>query len=76
MWSEGTIETKGVKVFYQVKHYDVGSEFGIEGSKISKLAMTVDGEIVAHYERGWDIRPDKNIPAVMNAYREILKKYN
>ena len=78
MWSKGIIEVTGMgaRVEFQVKHYSVGSEFGIDGGKISKLAMTINGKMIAHYERGWDIRPDRNAPAIMGAYQEILKKYN
>ncbi|MBQ9597442.1 MAG: hypothetical protein IJR34_04240 [Bacteroidales bacterium] len=77
MWNKGTIETaEGIRVDYDVKHYGEGSDFGIDGGKISKLEMTVNGEIVAHYERGWDIRPDKENKNIMAVYQEILKKYN
>lgn len=41
MWSEGILtgpET-GVPYKYWVKHYEEGSEFGIDGGRISKLTI-------------------------------------
>ena len=65
MWLEGTIgipedKTAGKKymtVHYVVKVYDEPSKFGINNGKISKLQLKQDGEVVAKYDRGWDIRP-------------------
>lgn len=65
MWQEGTIGIlinkatgKGyITVHYILKVYDEPSEFGINSGKISKLQLKQDGEIVANYDRGWDIYP-------------------
>ena len=80
MWSTGTIEVtengRNVKATYQVKHYETGSQFGINQERVSKLWIELDGKCVVSYDRGWDIRPDKKNPAVMNVYRSILKQYN
>lgn len=65
MWLEGTIgipknKTAGkeyIAVHYFVKVYDEPSKFGINHGKISKLELKQDGEIVANYDRGWDIHP-------------------
>lgn len=41
--------------------YDKGSEWGIDGGRISKLMFKRDGYIVCNYDRGWDIEPtDEN----------------
>ena len=29
----------------------------INGGKISKLSLKMDGEWIANYDRGWDIKP-------------------
>lgn len=42
---------------FTAKIYDVGSVFGIEGGRISKLHVWRYGEEVISYERGWDQRP-------------------
>ena len=57
MWREGTniINKKGYR--YWVKHFDEGSQFGIDGGRISKLMIKRSGEIVCNYDRGWDIKP-------------------
>lgn len=62
MWKEGTIgipkKAGGRKaVHYWIKVYEEGSEFGINGGKISKLMLKRDSEIIANYDRGWDIEP-------------------
>ena len=65
MWLEGTIgipedKTAGKKymtVHYVVKVYDEPSKFGINNGKISKLQLKQNGEIVANYDRDWDIHP-------------------
>lgn len=63
MWSEGTIgipgaDNKYTAVHYWVKHYEESSEeFGLGGGKISKLTLKANSEIIANYDRGWDIEP-------------------
>ena len=63
MWSEGTIgipaaSGKYTAVHYWVKYYEEPSEeFGINGGKISKLTLKVDGKIICNYDRGWDTKP-------------------
>lgn len=64
MWHSGIIgvpQVKGpaIKVQYSVKVYDRGSEFGINGGRISKLYMSDcrTGDVLANYDRGWDIEP-------------------
>jgi len=41
MWSEGIIAcpTTGGKYKYWVKHFEEGSQFGIDGGKVSKLTL-------------------------------------
>ena len=76
--SEGVIQAEnGVKVSYAVKHYGLGSEWGIDGGRISKLEMRrIDGRTMALYDRGWARRPDANDKTAMTAYRNILDMYN
>ena len=66
----------GTKVSYAVKHYDMNSDYGIDGGKISKLEMRVEGTIVALYDRGWVKYPDENNKAVMDAYLVLLYSHN
>jgi hypothetical protein len=40
-----------------MKQYDEGSQFGIDGGRISKLMLKRNGEIVCNYDRGWDVEP-------------------
>lgn len=63
MWAEGTIgipkKDDGYKsIKYWVKHFEEPSEdYGINGGKISKLSLKMDGVCIANYDRGWDIEP-------------------
>ncbi len=82
LWHEGTIGipvtgSKETKIaHYWVKAYDEGSEFGINGGKISKLQIRINGETVVSYDRGWDIEPDENDEAALIAYSICLDQYN
>lgn len=57
MWKEGSLKIHDSIFHYWMKVYEEGSEFGIEGGKISKLMLKRDGAIVCNYDRGWDIKP-------------------
>ena len=61
---------------YWVKDYDEGSDYGINGGRISKLSIKIDGEWVVNYDRGWDIEPDENDEAAQIAYCILLNEYN
>lgn len=61
---------------YWVKAYDEGSEYGIDGGRISKLSIKINNEWVVNYERGWDIKPDKENEAAQIALAIIIKDYN
>ena len=74
MWSKGSIEIDGTKVQYWVKHFEEGSEWGIDGGRISKLECRVDDEMLLHYERGWDKKPTTKL--AKKAYATMLKMYN
>jgi hypothetical protein len=58
MWKEGSLKIGNSIFHYWLKVYETGSEFGIDGGKVSKLILKCDGEIVANYDRGWDIKPE------------------
>lgn len=80
-WHEGIMgipmkdgSTKKAK--YWVKAFAEGSEYGINGGKISKLSIKIDGAWVANYDRGWDIKPDENDEAAQIAYCILLQEYN
>jgi hypothetical protein len=78
MWSEGIIAspTTGNKYKYWAKHYETGSEFGIDGGKVSKLTIRKIGESrdLYNYDRGLDVDcADDEVRAV---YSIILSKYN
>lgn len=78
MWSEGIIicPTTGSKYKYWVKHYEEGSQYGIDGGKVSKLTIRKldESRDLVNYDRGWDVEP--NTDEVNAVYAIILKKYN
>ena len=70
MWSKGIIN--GYE--YWVKHFDEGSEFGINGGRISKLAIRdQQGRWLVNYDRGWDQRPTKEVKPI---YDKHIEMYN
>ena len=80
-WNRGTIQAeaggkKPVSVDYRIKHYGKGSDWSIDGDKISKLAMRIGGRAVALYDPGWARRPDANDQAAMTAYNTVLHMFN
>ena len=73
MWSTGMMNG----VYYEVKHYEEGSVFGICEGKISKLFMRRDRKVLISYDRGWDVRPDPaGDPEAYAVYQALLNKYN
>ncbi len=70
MWTKGKMN--GFE--YEIKHFDEGSEFGINEGRISKLWMRDEsGRCVANYDRGWDKRPTQ---AARKTYEKLLEMYN
>ena len=74
MWKEGTVSVNGEIFHYWMKQYEEGSEFGINGGRISKLTIKRGGREVYNYDRGEDIAPiDKNTETTLAI---ILKSDN
>ena len=68
---------------FEAKSFDTGSHFGINGGRVSKLSIkrkdTVgngqgwfDG-VVVNYDRGWDIKPTKEVMAEYKAVMDLLE---
>lgn len=57
MWKEGVILINHHGYRYRVKYFEEGSQYGIDGGRISKLMIKRGGEIVCNYDRGWDMQP-------------------
>ena len=61
MWKEGSLRVNGDIFHYWMNQFDEGSEWGIDGGRISKLMLKRDGKIVYNYDRGLDVEPvDEN----------------
>ena len=57
MWKEGSLKIHDSIFRYWMKVYEEGSQFGIDGGRISKLMLKCDGKVVCNYDRGWDVEP-------------------
>lgn len=57
MWKQGSLTVRGEVYKYYAKVYETGSEFGIDGGKISKLQIVRNDMIVYNYDRGLDVPP-------------------
>ena len=74
MWEKGSLLIDGTVVKYWVKHYDEPSKaYGLEGSRISKMELRINGQVTFNYDRGLDIEPEDEI--TQTAYMVLLKKY-
>ena len=80
MWHEGTIgipkDGNSRIAHYWVKTYSKKHKNGINGGKIAKLLIRIEGESVADYDGGWIVEPDDNDYMIMVAYSILLKEYN
>ena len=76
MWSEGSILIQKRVYRYIVKHFKVGSQYGIlDNGKISKLFVTRDDMVVLNYDRGtWDTEAQDEGTELCLAV--LVKKYN
>ena len=79
MWHQGVIGApiggKMVACKYWVKAFEEASEeWGINGGRISKLSIKVNGEWTANYDRGWDIEPKDE--ATQIALAILMMEYN
>lgn len=75
MWSKGSIEIENTICNYWVKHYEEPSEeFGIDGGRISKLMIKVNGQTTLNYDRGWDIEPEDE--ASQLTYGILIHEFN
>lgn len=69
-WAEGIVGPYR----WQAKVYDEGSEFGINGGRISKLAIWDEKKrYIVNYDREWDIEP-KTVKA-QQALEAILELF-
>ena len=57
LWHEGALRVYDKSYHYWAKVYDTGSQYGIDGGRVSKLTIKRGGEIVANFDRGWDVAP-------------------
>ena len=59
---------------YTVKHFEEGSRFGIDGGRISKLAIRIGGKTTCRYDRGWACGPEDD--ATKAALAILIMEYN
>ncbi len=82
MWSEGSIgipvegqKGKYTYCHYWVKHYDEPSEtYGIDGGRISKVTIKINGKVTCNYDRGWDVEPEDE--TTQKALMILMHQYN
>ena len=80
-WAHGAVTVGHREYHYEVKHFDEGSQFGIDNGRVSKLRIirvlpNRKVKEVCAYDRGWYVLPCQTNAADMAAYKAVLKKYN
>jgi hypothetical protein len=78
-WVEGTVD----KYKFQSKLFDEGSTYGIDGGRVSKLAIWDERvrmkelnffkACIVNYDRGWDIEPFEDQKCYFNAAMNLLE---
>lgn len=71
MWEHGSYKN----YTFEAKVYEQGSQFGINQGRISKLQIKDDDKVVAHYDRGWDIRPKLEHKNDVKEIIDVLEMY-
>jgi len=75
MWEQGTLKIEGSIVKYYIKRYEEPSdEYGVEGRRISKMQLKINGKTTLNYDRGWDIEPEDE--ASQLAYGILIHEFN
>ena len=73
-WITGEVKTEdGTTYTFAAKVFDEGSIYGINEGRISKLEIRRDKTFLLNYDRGWDIKPSKEVRPV---YKRILAEFN
>jgi hypothetical protein len=78
-WTQGRAIINKNMYFFEIKHFEEPSEFGIQNGRISKLHITEFRYIKGYeisYDRGWCHHWRKAPKEMQAVYRAILKKYN
>ena len=91
-WAEGKAivcknetDRQGLEFHFACKHFEEGSQFGIDNGRISKLGISMVGEnesfdyfsrCLVNYDRKWDITLEDTKKRLDAAYAAILKKFN
>lgn len=73
----GAIKGEHNDYSFSAKVYEESSKHGINSGRVSKFDLIQDGEIVARYDRDWDILPtDTNYEATQEivGYLDSMKK--
>lgn len=80
MWKNGTIGVPvadGVVIVkWEIKVFEEGSVFGINGGRISKLSLRANGKELACYDRGWVTEPAADDQVAQVALAIVLMEYN
>ncbi|WP_028515224.1 DUF7678 domain-containing protein [Ruminococcus flavefaciens] len=79
MWKEGTIgipkkEGGYTVVHYCAKVYKKKSRYGIDGGRISKATLKINGKVVYNFDRGLDVSPQTE--AAEKALAILMYEYN
>ena len=84
-WTRGVLYMgNNEEICYEVKHFETGSQYGIDNGRISKLFMIIEADPpflyydkdIVIYDRAWYLRPDESNEMVMSAYNTLIEKYN
>jgi hypothetical protein len=61
-------------ITFTAKIFDVGSVYGIDNGRVSKLDIRQGGKIIVNYDRGWDVKP--KTPEIKAVYKSVMATLN
>jgi len=77
-WVDGVVSTDNQEYKFSAKLFDVGSNYGINDGRVSKLSIrlqdTTWDKSIVNYDRGWDIEPKTDEhKQIFNVIMELLE---
>lgn len=72
-WVQGIAKYQNYTYEFCAKVFDEGSEYGINGGRVSKLGVKGRMMPIINYDRGWDLKPEDYYKPIYKALMKVLK---
>lgn len=72
-WVQGIVTYQNRTYEFCAKVFDEGSEYGINGGRVSKLGVKDRLMPIINYDRGWDLKPENYYKPIYKTLMKTLK---